>query len=126
MPDALVFGAPDCSPLGPVGGGGGYQGDVPRWDHYVSAREELHAALQDAKPGEVVYVANGTEIDMTVWVRACGKKIVVPAGGNACQWTRPGRNPGRAYIQRRVRHQPVDPGRRRERTDQWPTGARSR
>jgi hypothetical protein len=80
MPETTNFGAQDSSPLGPIGGGEGYTGENPRWDHYVSCREELHAALLLAEPGEVVYIADNTEIDMTVWVRARAEKIVIPTG----------------------------------------------
>ena len=75
-----TYGAPEADDLGPIGGGTGYARLVTEWDYLVRGIEELRAALKDATPGQVVYVAADAEIDMTVWARACKEKIVVPAG----------------------------------------------
>lgn len=70
-----VYGA-DANPTGaPIGGGAGYDRIVTGGDYTVSTVEELLAALAQARPGQIVYVAPGAELDLT------GKRNVhVPNG----------------------------------------------
>jgi hypothetical protein len=59
-----VFGA-GANPTGdPIGGGEGYSRIVKQGDYAVSTVDELLQALEDAEPGEVVYVAPDAEIDL--------------------------------------------------------------
>ena len=69
------FGA-EVNPTGdPIGGAKGYRRLVSQSDYQVKALEELLAALKQAKAGQVVYVDDKAEIDLT------GKrKIVIPGG----------------------------------------------
>jgi len=61
----------------PIGGGAGYTKivDPNSADFYVSSRSELLTALTKATSGQIVYVADGAQIDLTGY-----KNIVVPAG----------------------------------------------
>ena len=70
-----TFGA-DANPTGdPVGGGEGYRPLATQIHYQVKTLEELLTALKQAKAGQVVYVADNAEIDLT------GKqKIVIPGG----------------------------------------------
>ena len=70
-----TFGA-EVNPTGnPIGGGKGYQRLIVRCDYVVKTLKELLAALKEANAGQVVYVNDNIEIDMT------GKqKIVIPGG----------------------------------------------
>jgi hypothetical protein len=70
-----TFGA-EANPTGnPIGGGKGYQRLIVRCDYVVKTLKELLAALKEANAGQVVYVNDNAEIDMT------GKqKIVIPGG----------------------------------------------
>jgi hypothetical protein len=74
------YGAPEADALGPVGGGGGYKNVVVRRDYLVKTASELIDALGRARPGQVVYVEDNAEIDMTVLVTAYQEKLVVPGG----------------------------------------------
>jgi hypothetical protein len=69
------FGA-EANPTGePIGGGKGYQRLIVRSDYLVKTLEELLAALKQAKAGQVVYVNDKAEIDVTG-----NQKIVIPGG----------------------------------------------
>ena len=70
-----TFGA-EANPTGdPIGGGKGYRRLVTQGDYHVTTAEELLAALEQATPGQTIYVADNAEIDLT------GKqKIVIPGG----------------------------------------------
>ncbi|MHC4641691.1 MAG: right-handed parallel beta-helix repeat-containing protein, partial [Planctomycetota bacterium] len=69
------FGA-EANPTGnPIGGGKGYQRLIVRSDYLAKTLEELLAALKQAKTGEVVYVNDNAEIDLTG-----EQKIVIPGG----------------------------------------------
>jgi len=83
LPEAVAqetFGAPAADALGPVGGGKGYANTIAKGDFSVKTALELLEALEQAKPGQVVYVDGDTEIDMTVLVTAYKQKLVIPAG----------------------------------------------
>jgi len=70
-----TFGA-ETNPTGnPIGGGKGYRRVVSQSDYQVKSAEELLAALKQAKAGEVVYVDDKAEIDLTG-----RQKIVIPGG----------------------------------------------
>jgi len=49
----------------PVGGGAGYRAILPAPAEPVATGDALVAALADARAGDVVYVADGAEIDLT-------------------------------------------------------------
>lgn len=75
-----TFGS-EANPTGnPIGGGKGYNALVDRFDLRVRSAEELIAALKRAKPGQVVYVDDFAEIDLTVRVRAEKFVLEVPGG----------------------------------------------
>jgi len=70
-----TFGA-DANPTGdPIGGGDGYRHLIEQSDYRVKTAGELLAALKEAKAGQIVYVDDRAEIDLT------GKKNIVIAGG---------------------------------------------
>ncbi|MBI3948020.1 MAG: right-handed parallel beta-helix repeat-containing protein [Armatimonadetes bacterium] len=70
-----VYGA-EANPTGdPIGGGAGYRRVVRQGDHAVANAEEFLAALKQAKPGQVVYVAPDAKIDLSGHVG-----IQIPAG----------------------------------------------
>jgi hypothetical protein len=75
-PDANnVFGAQANPTKDPIGGGKGYSRITTRKDYVVKTYEELIASLKKATSGQVVYIADDVELDIT------GKeKIVAPAG----------------------------------------------
>ena len=59
----------------PVGGGAGYRAILPPSAEPVATAEALVSALADAEAGDVVYVADAAEIDLT------GRDtVVIPAG----------------------------------------------
>jgi len=69
------FGA-EANPTGdPIGGGKGYRRLVDHGDYNVKSLGELLAALKMAKAGQVVYVDDKAEIDMTR-----RRRIIIPAG----------------------------------------------
>lgn len=66
-----TFGA-EANPTGhPIGGAAGYPNLVERSHYQVKTADELLAALKQAKPGQIVYVDDKAEIDLT------GKKSMV-------------------------------------------------
>ena len=62
----------------PIGGGKGYSRIVTQGDCVVGTAEELLAALQRAKAGEVVLVASDAEIDLSEQANTGG--VAIPAG----------------------------------------------
>jgi len=69
------FGA-EVNPTGnPIGGGKGYGQLVTQSDYLVKTLEELRAALKEARAGQVVYVNDNAEIEMTG-----EQKMVIPGG----------------------------------------------
>ena len=69
------FGA-EVNPTGDaIGGGKGYRRVVDHSDYIVKTLEELRAALKEAKAGQVVYVNDNVEINVTD-----EEKIVIPGG----------------------------------------------
>ena len=56
----------EANPTGnPIGGGESYSDTVTGGDFSPTNAEEFVAALKEAKPGQVIYVADGVEIDLT-------------------------------------------------------------
>ncbi len=56
----------EANPTGdPIGGGAGYRDIKTEGDYTVATADEFVAALQAAQPGEVIFVPDGAEIDMT-------------------------------------------------------------
>lgn len=56
----------EANPTGnPIGGGEGYDDIYATGDFTVSDREQLIAALRQAQPGQVIFVPDGVEIDLT-------------------------------------------------------------
>jgi hypothetical protein len=63
--EAEIFG-PEPNPTdGPVGGGEGYKARIRKADFKVKTLQELLGAFLTATPGQVVYVENEVEIDLT-------------------------------------------------------------
>jgi len=66
----------EANPTGnPIGGGAGYRDIITKGDFVVRTGEELVAALRKAKRGQVVFVPDGTDIDVTGL-----KDLTLPAG----------------------------------------------
>lgn len=64
----------EWNPTGnPIGGGPGYSNIVSSWDYYVTTKSELLSALGSAGAGDVIYVADGAEINM-----GTTKQVVIP------------------------------------------------
>lgn len=77
--DGQVYGArPDD--LGPIGGRTGYQRVITEGDYHVADRQDLIDALDQAQPGEIVFVEPDAEIDLTVWVHIEDFVLEVPEG----------------------------------------------
>ena len=56
----------EANPTGdPIGGGHGYRDILTRGDFTVSTKADLLAALKQAKPGQVVFIPHGVEIELT-------------------------------------------------------------
>ncbi len=56
----------EANPTGnPIGGGEGYSDIYTSGDFTVTTKEELLAALKQAQPGQVIFVPDGVEIDLT-------------------------------------------------------------
>jgi hypothetical protein len=66
----------EANPTGnPIGGGEGYTDILTTGDFLVTTAEELLEALKEAKPGQVAFVPDGTEIDLTGH-----RDIAIPGG----------------------------------------------
>jgi hypothetical protein len=62
--DGKIFGA-RADKDGPLGGGTGYKRIVIDGDYRIKDREDIVAALKDAKEGDIVFVDGDAEIDVT-------------------------------------------------------------
>lgn len=70
-----TFGA-EHNPTGnPIGGGAGYADRVARRDHTARTYDELRQALEEAQAGEVVFLPDDVEIDMSE-----RERLSVPGG----------------------------------------------
>ena len=66
----------EANPTGdPIGGGPGYRRILMSGDFTVRTAKDLLAALKQAKPGQVVWVPDGVDVDLTEQ-----KYIAIPAG----------------------------------------------
>lgn len=66
----------EANPTGnPIGGGAGYSDIFTAGDFTVRTKDELLAALSQAQPGQVIFIPDGVEIDLTG-----ARDIVLPAG----------------------------------------------
>ena len=70
-----TFGAESNPTANPIGGAKGYRRLVSKSDYKVNTAEELLSALKKAHVGEIVYVSDEAEINLTDT-----KKIVIPGG----------------------------------------------
>jgi PKD repeat protein len=56
----------EWNPTGnPIGGGPGYSDSVSAWDYFVGTKDQLQNALNSANSGDVIYVDDNAEIDLT-------------------------------------------------------------
>ena len=74
-----VYGA-QADERGPIGGGAGYVDTVTSGDYTVKTLEELVAALKQAESGQVVFIPDETEIDLTTFVYIEQLVLEVPGG----------------------------------------------
>lgn len=66
----------EANPTGnPIGGGAGYSNILAGGDFTARNADELLKALKQAKPGQVIFVPDGAEIDLTAY-----QDIEIPAG----------------------------------------------
>ena len=66
----------EANPTGnPIGGGEGYDDIRTSGDFTVTTKEELLAALEEAQPGQVIFVPDGVEIELTGTM-----SIMIPGG----------------------------------------------
>lgn len=74
-----IYGAkPDES--GPLGGGEYYKDIITRGDYEVSDLDALIEVLDQAKPGEVVYIPDETTIDLTTYIYIDQFVLEIPEG----------------------------------------------
>ncbi len=64
-PNVFIYGAEANSTGNPIGGGAGYSHQVKSSDYLVQNAAELIAALEQARAGETIKVANDAVIDLT-------------------------------------------------------------
>jgi len=77
--NGTVYGAkPDGQ--GPIGGGSGYAHVVANGDFTVTNIDALIEALGKAKPGEVVFIPDETELDLTARIHIENLALKIPAG----------------------------------------------
>lgn len=75
LPVGETFGH-EANPTGdPIGGGEGYRGILTKGDFNVTSISELVIALQKVKPGQVIYLPDGVQIDLTAHT-----PLVLPMG----------------------------------------------
>lgn len=88
----------EANPTGdPVGGGEGYSRILDGGDVTATTAEGLVAALQQAQPGQVIYVPDGVEIDLTEYGTLAIPEGVTLAGSR-------GRDGSRVRRRRRCHH----------------------
>lgn len=77
--DGVVYGA-QADERGPIGGGEGYVDRVTEGDHVATDLNSLLDALSRAQAGEVVFIPDETEIDLTARIYIEKLVLEVPAG----------------------------------------------
>ena len=77
--DGAAFGA-SADERGPIGGGAGYTARPGEPDHVARTVDQLLAALQQAKSGEVVFVPGDVTLDLSARVFIEKTVLEVPAG----------------------------------------------
>ncbi|TWT66784.1 hypothetical protein Pla123a_44820 [Posidoniimonas polymericola] len=77
--DGQLYGA-QADDVGPIGGGEGYTRIVRSGDRTAATLDELLAALDDSKAGDVVFVPGDAEIDLTARIFIDKLVLKVPAG----------------------------------------------
>ncbi len=77
--DGVVYGA-QADDRGPIGGGVGYVDLVTQGDYEVTDLNSLLEALASAQAGEVVFIPDETEIDLTARIYVEKLVLEVPAG----------------------------------------------
>ena len=95
---------------GPIGGGEGYTNVVSPTADAVSSLNDLLEALAHAKPGDVVYVDGGAEIDCTERVYIESLVLEIPEGVTLASNRGADGSDGRDDPERHVRHKTPDPG----------------
>ncbi len=66
----------EANPTGnPIGGGEGYQPIFTSGDFTVTSKDELLEAFKEAEPGQVIFLPDGVEIDLTGM-----RSVALPAG----------------------------------------------
>ena len=77
--DDSVYGAkPD--PSGPIGGGEGFADIVTRGDYRVTDLDSLLSALAQARAGQVIFIPDETEIDLTARIYVEQLVLEIPEG----------------------------------------------
>jgi len=74
-----VYGA-RADERGPIGGGEGYTAIVTAGDYTATTAEELIAALAQAQSGQVVFIPDDTEIDLTTLIYIDKLVLQIPEG----------------------------------------------
>lgn len=77
--DGVVYGAKP-SESGPIGGGGGYANIVTKGDFNITDLDSLLEALSEVKAGQIVFIPDETEIDLTARIYIEQLVLEVPEG----------------------------------------------
>lgn len=78
--DGEVYGAKP-NDEGPIGGSAGYKKIVKSGDYVTSTVESLMGALQQAKPGQTIFIPGNVALDLTSWMVGAQKVTLdIPAG----------------------------------------------
>ena len=76
--DGIWYGTQSDGPLGPLGGGEGYLAPVfPPVEQFDDA-EMLLAAVAAAEPGETIYIASGSTLNLTPYINEDGVVLDLP------------------------------------------------
>ena len=87
----------EANPTGnPIGGGDGYRNVLTGGDFTVNNADELLKALKQAKPGQVIFVPDGVEIDLSAY-----KDIEIPGGITLAGTRGQGGSPGARLFTKR-------------------------
>ncbi|MCD4700114.1 MAG: hypothetical protein K8R91_06040 [Phycisphaerae bacterium] len=88
----------EANPTGdPIGGGAGYRNILTGGDFTVNNADELLKALKQAKPGQVIFIPDGVDIDLSAY-----NNIKIPGGVTLAGTRGRGGSPGaRLFTKRR-------------------------